>query len=78
MEYGNVERRLALLRDEIEELDGKCDIGLLSNEEVEMRKVKFEELWKLWKSKEAFYFSKDLDPNGLKREMKIRSSSMVV
>lgn len=28
MEYGNVERHLALLRDEIEELDGKCDIGL--------------------------------------------------
>jgi hypothetical protein len=58
VEYGNVERRLSLLREEIEELDGKCELGLLSNEEVEVRKVKFEELWKLWKSKEALLFQR--------------------
>lgn len=43
VEYGNVE---------IEELDGKCDHGVLSIVEVVERKHKFEELWRLWNSKE--------------------------
>jgi len=53
VEYGNVEMRLSVLRNEIEELDGKGDRGVLSNAEVEVRKSKFEELWRLWKSKES-------------------------
>jgi hypothetical protein len=46
-------RDLYVLRKEIEELDGRCDSGVLSNVEVDERKSKFEELWKLWKSKES-------------------------
>ena len=51
VEYGNVEMRLTLLREEIEELDRKCEDSLLTTQEVEVRKLNFEELWRLWKSK---------------------------
>jgi hypothetical protein len=44
MEYGNVVMRLYLLREEIEDLDGNCERGALSNEEVNLTKLKFEEL----------------------------------
>jgi len=53
VKYGNVEVRLEVLRKEIEEFDGKSDRGVLSNVEVEERKLKFVELWRLWKSKES-------------------------
>jgi len=39
-----VERRLELLREDIEELDGKGEQGLLSNEDFVVRKHKFKEL----------------------------------
>ena len=43
VEYGNVEMRLTLLREEIEKLDEKSECGALSNEEVDVRKFKFDE-----------------------------------
>ena len=58
VEYGNVEMRLTLLREEIEKLDEKSKSGALSNEEVDVRKLKFKELWRLWKSKETLLFQR--------------------
>jgi len=58
VEYGNVEMRLNLLRQEIEELDGFSDSRFLTNDEGVIRKHKFEELWKLWKSKESILFQR--------------------
>ena len=56
VEYGNVEMGLSLLREEIEDLYGKCERGALSYEEVDLRKSKFEELWRLWNSKVTLLF----------------------
>jgi hypothetical protein len=53
VEYGNVEMRLVSLRDDIEELDAKSEMGMLTMQEVEDRRLKFAELWRLWKSKES-------------------------
>lgn len=51
--YEGLEVRLDRLKEDIEELDVKGELGLLTPEEVESRKWKFDELWKLLKSREA-------------------------
>jgi hypothetical protein len=58
VEYGNIDLRLVNLREDIEDLDAKGELGILSNEEVEVIKMKFKELWRLWKSKEALWFQR--------------------
>lgn len=45
--YGNVEMRLVSLREDIEELDAKSEMGMLTMQEVEDRMLKFAELWRL-------------------------------
>jgi len=74
VEYGNVEMRLSLLRDEIEELDGKSDNGLY---QIKRWRLGRESLRRFGKVKRHCLF-KDLNPNGSKRKMLILSSSIVV
>jgi len=52
-EYGRVEDQIVGLKADIEELDLKGEEGTLTSLEVDIRKSKFEELWKLLKSKES-------------------------
>lgn len=51
--YWNMEMRLVSLREDIEELDAKSEMGILTMQEVGDIMLKFAELWRLWKSKEA-------------------------
>jgi len=56
VEYGDVDTKLEKLNDEIGVLDARSECGILTNEEVETRKKKFEELWRLFKIREAMLF----------------------
>lgn len=58
VKYGDVESLLCQLKEEIEELDGKCERGVLSYIEAEDRKRKFEELWRVLKSRETMLFQR--------------------
>jgi len=49
---------VACLVDEIADLDVKGELGVLSNGDVEARKVMFDEMWKLLKCKEASLFQR--------------------
>lgn len=52
-EYGGMEERVEKLVVDIKELDEKGEEGMLSDEEVAIRKSNFEELWKLLKAKDS-------------------------
>jgi len=47
-----------LLVEDIPNLDAKGELVALSNEEVELRKVKFKEMWRLLKCREASVFQR--------------------
>jgi hypothetical protein len=53
VEYGGMEERVECLVEEISAIDEKGEEEILSDLEVRMRKVKFEELWKLLKAKDS-------------------------
>lgn len=53
VEYGRVEDNIEGLKADIKELDLKGEVRALNSQEVEIRKSKLEELWKLLKSKES-------------------------
>jgi hypothetical protein len=57
-EYGEVDTKLALLKEDISDLDERSERGLLTNDEVERRKIKFEEWWCLLKSKQSMLFQR--------------------
>ena len=57
-EYGHLDTKVASLVVEIENLDVKGEFGVLSCAEVEMRKLKFAEMWKLLKCKDASMFQR--------------------
>lgn len=57
-EYGNLDSKVACLVAEIGDLDVKGELGVLSSEEVGLRKEKFDEMWKLLKCKEASLFQR--------------------
>lgn len=52
-EYGGMDERVERLVVEIKYLDEKCEEGGLTQPEVDLRKEKFEELWKILKAKDA-------------------------
>jgi len=52
-EYGGMDNRIKLLMEDISELDVKGELGMLSLEEVEGRKLLFGELWKLLNSRDS-------------------------
>jgi hypothetical protein len=56
--YGGLEDRIGGLVVEIRDLDSKGEEVGLSSQEVEGRKTKFGELWRLLKSKEALIFQR--------------------
>jgi len=56
--YGNVDFKVACLVDEIADLNVKGNLGVLISGEVELRKLKFDEMWKLLKCKEASVFQR--------------------
>ena len=55
-EYGNLDYKVACLVGEIGDLDVKGELGVLSSVEVELRKAKFDEMWKLLKCKDISLF----------------------
>jgi len=57
-EYANLDTKVACLVGEIEKIDVKGELGVLSNFKVEMRKLKFNEMWKLLKCKDASMFQR--------------------
>ncbi|GAU43110.1 hypothetical protein TSUD_373050 [Trifolium subterraneum] len=57
-EYGGLEVKIEELKIEICSLDRKGEEVGLTTQEIESRKVKFGELWKLFKSKEALLFQR--------------------
>jgi len=58
IEYGDVNTKVDKLIVEIAELDVHGEIGLLSSEDVEVRKKKFEAMWRLLRSKDASIFQR--------------------
>jgi len=58
LEYGDIDTKVAFLVNEIADLDVKGEFGALSSEEVELRKTKFDDMWKLFKSKDASVFQR--------------------
>jgi len=52
-EYGGIEDRVEKLVEDIKDLDEKGEEGGLTEVEVGIRKLKFEELWRLLKAKDA-------------------------
>lgn len=52
-EYGGLDLKLKVLMKDIADLDLRGEIGLLNPQEVELRKSKFGELWRLLASKDA-------------------------
>lgn len=57
-EYGDIDTKVASLVNEIEDLDVKGEMRVLSSAEVEERKANFGEMWKLLKSKDASVFQR--------------------
>jgi len=56
--YGDIDFKVARLVEDIVDLDVKGEFGVLSSGEVELRKLKFDEMWKLLKCKEASVFQR--------------------
>jgi hypothetical protein len=52
-EYGGMEERVERLVEEIQVLDEKGENGVLSERKVDLQRVKFEELWRILKAKDA-------------------------
>ena len=52
-EYGGMEERVERLVEEIKDIDEKREVGVLSDWEVDLRKAKFEDLWRILKAKDA-------------------------
>ncbi|MCI33228.1 transposon TX1 putative protein [Trifolium medium] len=55
-EFGGGDERIAVLMEEIKELDIRGELVVLSDEEVSLRKVLFHDLWKRLKSKDLAIF----------------------
>jgi len=58
LEYGSLDAKVATLVEEIANLDIKGELGVLTNVEMEMRKRKFDDTWKLLKCKDASVFQR--------------------
>jgi hypothetical protein len=57
-EFGGLEARIICLIDDIHDLDTRCDLVGLSDSKVNLRKLKFSDLWKLLRYKEALLFQR--------------------
>ncbi|MCH79404.1 LINE-1 reverse transcriptase like [Trifolium medium] len=57
-EFGALEDKIAILIEDINDLDSRSELVGLSNLEIDLRKSKFCNLWKLLKSKEAILFQR--------------------
>jgi len=55
IEYGEVDARVLVLTGDIEELDVRGETNRLTVLEVDVKKAKYMELWKLLKSKDAMW-----------------------
>jgi hypothetical protein len=51
--YGAIDTKIRLLVEDINEVDVKGELGVLTEEKVGIRKKKFVDLWHLLKSKES-------------------------
>jgi hypothetical protein len=52
-EYGGMEDRITKLVEEIAEVDARSEMGVLGDADVQIRKAKFEDLWRLLRAKDS-------------------------
>jgi len=58
LEYGDLHSKVASLVKDMAELDVKGELADLSSADVDMRKAKFDDMWRLLKCKDASVFQR--------------------